>query len=408
MFSLMSSAALKGPDAGSIDQQVDTMLASPAASTLDQQVDAALDEARASSPTAPGPTTSAAELDSKLAKAAESTIDDEFADPVTLEPAGPASAAAPSPAPAPTLAEPPPAQETAVDTAAVAAVASVVATPRPQHPLPSPRLRLLRKPPRPQPPPQPQRPQHCQSPSDPSARASPPLLSPIFLKFSSLVEPLAMKLGGLSPTARQTIGWISLLTLFHAAIVWAYVLLKGPADTGAPSEADPRLIVSDEHAAKVAKAVEHEHAEKAAHAKAAGGDHAAADAHGAHAKDAHGAPAKDSHGAPKKDAHGAPAKASKAKPKDDGHGGGHGAAKAKPAAKGKAKTRRRSSLSRVPPGVSHQTLTHPSRSRLTHRRLHHRSVRQSPPSPRAPPDACSQSPDHLPTPSPTAAHIDDR
>jgi len=284
MFSPMASAALKGPDAGSIDQQVDTMLASPAAATLDQQVDAALDEAERPSANIPGPTTSAAELDSKLAKAAESTIDDEFADPVTLEPAGPAPVAL-------TPAEAPPTPLPAVAVAAVVAAATAApSTPTTETTAKAPAPPALAAAPTPAAP----------NRSIGSRIAKP--LSPLFLKFSSLVEPMAMKLGGLSPSARQTVGWISLLTLFHALIVWAYVLLKSPSDAGQPSVSDPRLIVSDEHAAKVATAVAHEHAENAAHAKPADSDHAA------------------------KDAHAAPAKAPKAKP-----------AKPKPAAKGKDK-----------------------------------------------------------------------
>ena len=56
------------------------------------------------------------------------------------------------------------------------------------------------------------------------------------------VEPLALRLGGLPVILRQTLGWVGVLTLFNAGVVWVWVLFVAPR--GDVRDADPRSFLA--------------------------------------------------------------------------------------------------------------------------------------------------------------------
>lgn len=66
----------------------------------------------------------------------------------------------------------------------------------------------------------------AETPATSLGRRVSPLLRPL--------EPIAVRLGRIAPSRRQTIGWIALMTAFNAAWVWGYVLLKSPSKSAAP------------------------------------------------------------------------------------------------------------------------------------------------------------------------------
>ncbi|MFN0010034.1 MAG: hypothetical protein ACKVS8_00160 [Phycisphaerales bacterium] len=111
----------------------------------------------------------------------------------------------------------------------------------------------------------------------------------VIVSFEEAVEPLALRLGSLPAILRQTLGWVGVLTLFNAGVVWVWVLFVAPrADL---VDVDPRSFLA-------APEVKGEHGE------------AKKDAGHGEKKDA----AKDGHGAEKK------AAAKKAEKKKDDHG----------------------------------------------------------------------------------------
>jgi hypothetical protein len=133
------------------------------------------------------------------------------------------------------------------------------------------------------------------------------------------VDPAARRVVGLfsAPLAgrpkmvRDTLGWLSLNTMFLGFCVWVWLMfVRQP-------------VIQQTHAA----AFDFEHGAVPKLPEPPDAHGAKADAHGEPAKDdGHGAKKDDGHGAPKKDTKKAAAKkpAKKTAKKDDGHGGGGG------------------------------------------------------------------------------------
>ena len=58
-----------------------------------------------------------------------------------------------------------------------------------------------------------------------------------------MVRPLLIT----NPKTRQTIAWVGTVTLFNAALIWSYALLKGPPEPGIPIGPQPTLHGMEEH-----------------------------------------------------------------------------------------------------------------------------------------------------------------
>lgn len=276
-------------------------------SSLDEQVGAALAQAKTGE-----------QLDEQLAAAAAKAIDDEFADPATLEDALPTQA--PTPAAAAPVAEVS-ASKTAEAKPEAAAVASAAA----EKPAPAPAPEAVKKPapatsestpttptttptttaaakPATQPasatpaPAAKPTPAAAKAEPEPAADATPKVAVSkrikdaayaAFVAFSGIFEPLAIKLGAMSTQARHTIAWAALVTLFNAAVVWGVVLLKSPPGYGPPKGEQPMLVGPDGKPTieppKHAEPVEEKHASEGAkdegHDKPSGGG-GGGDSHG--------------------------------------------------------------------------------------------------------------------------------
>lgn len=126
-------------------------------------------------------------------------------------------------------------------------------------------------------------------PPEPKPRRS---LRPVLAHVVGLaLGPLVRINGRLSHTARQTIGYAAIITLFNCTWVWGYVLLRGPGETPAPAgEGTPFVKPGD----------------PVPHNAGSHGDDSHADKHGAASSSKK---TDDGHGS-----------AAKKKPKDDGHG----------------------------------------------------------------------------------------
>lgn len=157
---------------------------------------------------------------------------------------------------------------------------------------------------------------HEPEPAKPEKPKGPSLKQRAGALAQKALMPLARKTESLSTGARQTLGWIAVVTLLQSAAVWGYPLVRGPGKSPEPTS-DPTVFLKPGDKAP-------EHKPKAAHGEAENGHGAPkADAHGAKKDDGHGAKKDDGHGAKKDDGHGAK--------KDDGHGAkkkddGHGTA----------------------------------------------------------------------------------
>ncbi len=106
----------------------------------------------------------------------------------------------------------------------------------------------------------------------------PSLARRVVESLEEAAEPLALRLGALPVILRQTLGWVGVLTLFNAGVVWVWVLFVAPrADI---SDVDPRsLLVAP--VVKEANATGGEAKKDAAHGEKKG---AAKDGHGAEKK----------------------------------------------------------------------------------------------------------------------------
>ena len=82
-----------------------------------------------------------------------------------------------------------------------------------------------------------------------------------------MVGPVVRPLLITNPKTRQTIAWVGTVTLFNAALVWSYALLKGPPEPGIPIGPQPTLHGMEEH--PESKKVRVKAAEDAAKAAAA-------------------------------------------------------------------------------------------------------------------------------------------
>lgn len=241
---------------------------------------------RPSTPDAPpeaGPAGAIERLDEVLAAEAETVLEKTPETPRIADPAGPAAVAAtaspaPSPpatpAPAATAPKPPP-------PATEVTAASDAEAPAPK-PRPAPRIR--------------------------------PLLA---AGVSRALRPLIRANSRLSHTARQTIAWAALITVFNAAWLWGYVLVRDPRAAPEPSGEGTRFYQPGD------PAPEHQDDHGGAHpvsqhsttpAPAAAGKHDAGHGEkGAHAGTSHGKAAASTK---KKDAgHSASAKKKDSKPK---------------------------------------------------------------------------------------------
>lgn len=289
----------KGP---SLDQQVGQMLkdATPqpagagagehapgadgagGGASLDEQVGAALAQAKTGE-----------DLDEQLAAAAAKAIDDEFADPTTLEGAlpipaptpAPASAPAPVPEAAPTpevqAAKPVEAKPEAVAAVASTTAPAAEAVKKPESSAPAPAPAAA---PAPAPAAKPA-PAADTTPKVAMSKRLKDAAYAAFIAFSGIFEPVAIKLGAMSTQARHTIAWAALVTLFNAAVVWGVVLLKSPPGYGPPRGEQPMLVGPDGKPTieppKHPEPVEEKHASEGAkddaHAKPSGGG---GDSHG--------------------------------------------------------------------------------------------------------------------------------
>lgn len=253
--------------------------------SLDEQVGAALAQAKTGE-----------DLDEQLAAAAAKAIDDEFADPATLEDALPTPQPAPTPTPTPE-AEKPPTTAEAVKTEPVVVAPAPTAPPAPAPaaaaPVPTPAPEAVKKP---EPAPAgPAAAPAAAKPAAPAAERTPKVAMSkrlkdaayaAFIAFSGIFEPIAIKLGAMSTQARHTIAWAALVTLFNAAVVWGVVLLKSPPGYGPPKGEQPMLVGPDgkptieppKHAEPVEEKHASEGAKEDAHAKPSGGG--GGDSHG--------------------------------------------------------------------------------------------------------------------------------
>jgi hypothetical protein len=260
-------------------------------SSLDEQVGAALAQAKTGE-----------QLDEQLAAAAAKAIDDEFADPATLEDA------LPSVAPKPETVEPTPAESAAKApaTPVVAAVVEEVKKPEPPASVPVAPAAVAAV--KPAPAPEAEKKPASAAPAAAAAKSEPAPAGVVaadatpkvavskrikdaayagFVAFSGIFEPLAIKLGAMSTQARHTIAWAALVTLFNAAVVWGVVLLKSPPGYGPPKGEQPMLVGPDGKPTieppKHAEPVEEKHASEGAkdegHDKPSGGG-GGGDSHG--------------------------------------------------------------------------------------------------------------------------------
>ncbi len=271
--------------------------------SLDEQVGAALAQAKTGE-----------QLDEQLAAAAAKAIDDEFADPSTLEDALPTPQPAPASTPTPT---PEPEQKPTEPAAVKTEPAAPAPAPTPA-PAPVPATEAVKKPE-----PAPTAPAPVAKPAPeatPAAKPAAPAAKPAasaaaateasapapaaettpkvavskrlkdaayaaFIAFSGIFEPIAIKLGTMSTQARHTIAWAAVVTLFNAAVVWGVVLLKSPPGYGPPKGEQPMLVGPDGKPTieppKHPEPVEEKHASEGAkddaHAKPSGGG---GDSHG--------------------------------------------------------------------------------------------------------------------------------
>lgn len=235
-------------------------------------------------PAAPAPSPEMAALDEQIASKAAS-LDDDFLSPEDAL-AGESSPPIAGHEPATAASETPAASAVA----AGAPAATIDAQPAPA-PAPSPASApaVTTQPPthRPSPPPQPTattQPAGGAASSAPPATPQPSNGVSIGEMVAGAIEPLAVRLGRLPRPTQQTIGWIALLTIFHAGIVWAYVLLKAPPTFEEPIGKQPTLV--DDHGAPVVPVVGRTPPPKPAAPVGAKGDD-------------HGAPTKEDHGAAK-------------------------------------------------------------------------------------------------------------
>ncbi|MFZ4573697.1 MAG: hypothetical protein ACOYN0_04825 [Phycisphaerales bacterium] len=136
---------------------------------------------------------------------------------------------------------------------------------------------------------------------------------------------MSAPLKGRPKLVRDTMGWLSLNTLFLGGCVWLWLIFVRQ-----PALQQTHAASFDFHEGAVPELPDAP--KEDAHGKAEDDGHGAAkkdDGHGAKKDDGHGAKKDDGHGAKKapakKDAHGAAKKkpAKKDAKKDAGHGGGH-------------------------------------------------------------------------------------
>ncbi len=79
-----------------------------------------------------------------------------------------------------------------------------------------------------------------EAPREPKPKRS---LRPVFARLGSLsLAPLVRVNGRLSHTARQTIGYAAIITLFNCTWVWGYVLLRGPGEADAAVGEGSRFV----------------------------------------------------------------------------------------------------------------------------------------------------------------------
>lgn len=211
------------------------------------------------------PAAAIANLDAKLAAKAVAAADDEFAEPApaAAKPATPATDQQPVAAAAATAVAAAPVTQPAAP-AKAPAPASVPAS---AAPVPSPVAAPAPAP---------------RAPATPIVERKP---SAIILGIERVLTPAALRLGAMSDGTRQTVGWMGVVTLFWAVIVWVGALAfmgppKLPAVEGAvnlhvPGQKGAERHVQDPPAAKAAS--DHGHAAaptpKAAHADASHGGH---------------------------------------------------------------------------------------------------------------------------------------